>query len=374
MSDRILPITMPKWGLAMEEGIVIAWLAEEGSPIAAGDEIVEIETTKITNVYEAPAAGTLRRRVAGEGETVPVGALLGLLAEPSVPDAELDVFIERFGADFAVKAAAAEAATVEPETVTVGGLRLNYLRMGPEGGIPLVLIHGFGGGLDNWLFNQPALAESHDVLALDLPGHGRSSKEVGGGDMAMLIGVFAGVLDAVGIERAYLVGHSMGGALALLFAIKNPGRVTGLTLLAPAGLGSEVNMDFIDGFIAAGKRKEMRAVLELLVGDPALIGRDMINDVLKYKRLDGVDRALRRLAEGLFPGGRQKTFEPGDLARIPVPVSVIWGRNDRILPVAHADSLPDGVEVHRLDGIGHMPHMEAAAEVNRLIEAALGVA
>lgn len=373
MSDRIEPITMPKWGLAMEEGMVVAWLAEEGSPISAGQEIVEIETTKITNVYEAPAAGTLRRRVVAEGETVPVGGLLGLLAEPSVPDDELGAFIERFGADFAIKAAEADAAPAAPETVTVGGLRINTLRMGRQGGIPLVLIHGFGGGLGNWLFNQPALAENHDVLALDLPGHGRSSKEVGGGDMAMLIGVLAGLLDAVGIERAYLVGHSMGGAIALLFAMKNPERVTGLTLLAPAGLGPEVNMDFIEGFIGAAKRKEMRAVLELLVAEPALIGRDMTNDVLKYKRLDGVDRALRRLAEGLFPGGRQKTFELDDLARIPVPVSVIWGRNDRILPVGHADNLPDGVEVHRLDGVGHMPHMEAsAAEVNRLIEAALG--
>lgn len=373
MSDRIEAITMPKWGLAMEEGVVVAWLAEEGGSIAVAQEIVEIETTKITNVYEAPAAGTLRRRVAGEGETVPVGGLIGLLAEPSVPDAEIDAFIERFGADFAIEAAEAEATVpAAPETVTAGGFRINTLRMGPEGGNPLVLIHGFGGGLDNWLFNQPALAENHDVLALDLPGHGRSSKEVGGGDMGMLIGVFGDALDAVGIGRAYLVGHSMGGAIALLFAIKNPGRVTGLTLIAPAGLGPEVNMDFIDGFISAAKRKEMRAVLELLVGDPALIGRDMINDVLKYKRLDGVDRALRSLAEGLFPGGRQKTFEPGDLARIQAPVSVIWGRNDRILPVGHADNLPDGAEIHRLDGIGHMPHLEAAAEVNRLIEAALG--
>ena len=188
----------------------------------------------------------------------------------------------------------------------------------------------------------------------------------------MLIGVFAGVLDAVGIERAYLVGHSMGGALALLFAMRNPERVTGLTLLAPAGLGPEINMDFIDGFIGAAKRKEMRAVLEFLVADPAAISRDMINDVLKYKRLDGVEQALRRLAEGLFPGGRQKTLELDDLARMPVPISVIWGRNDRILPVGHADHLPDRVEVHRLEGVGHMPHMEASAEVNRLIEAALG--
>jgi pyruvate dehydrogenase E2 component (dihydrolipoamide acetyltransferase) len=151
----------------------------------------------------------------------------------------------------------------------------------------------------------------------------------------------------------------------------NPERVAGLTWLAPAGLGPEINADFIEGFIGAGKRKEMRAALELLVADPALISRDMVNDVLKYKRLDGVDQALRRLADSLFPGGQQQVLDPTGLAQIPTPITVIWGQNDCILPVGHADVLPNRVEIHRLEGVGHIPHMEASAEVNRLIEAAL---
>ena len=372
MSDRIKAITMPKWGLAMEEGMVVVWLAEVGSRIEAGQDMVEIETTKITNVYEAPLGGTLRQQVTTAGETVAVGALLGLLAEPSVADGELDIFVERFNADFAVKAAAAEAAAPQPETVMAAGLRLNYLRMGNQVGVPLVLIHGFGGDLNNWLFNQPALAENFDVLALDLPGHGRSSKEVGAADMAMLTAAFESFLDAVGVERAHLVGHSMGGAVALLFAMENPKRIDGLTLLAPAGLGPEINMDFIEGFIGAKSRKQMRAALEPLVADPKMISRDMVNDVLKYKRLDGVDQALRHLAEGLFPGGRQKPLDLSRLARLTVPITVIWGRNDRILPLGHADFMPDRIEVHRLDNVGHIAHMEASAEVNRLIEAAMG--
>jgi pyruvate dehydrogenase E2 component (dihydrolipoamide acetyltransferase) len=371
MSEPIQAITMPKWGLAMEEGMVAAWLAEEGSAIEAGQDLLEIETTKITNVYEAPSAGTLRRHVVAEGATVPVGALLGLVAEPSVSDAELDAFIERFNADFAVEAAAAEAEAPEPQTVAVGGLSLNYLRTGELGASPLVLIHGFGGDLNNWMFNQPVLSESHDVLALDLPGHGRSSKEIRAADLASLAGVLEDFLDAVGVARAHLVGHSLGGAIALQVAIRDPERIAGLTLLAPAGLGPEINTDFIEGFIDAGKRKEMRAVLELLVADPALISRDMVNDVLKYKRLDGVDRALRQMADALFPDGRQVEIDAAALSRIAAPMTVIWGRNDLILPVAHADLLPERVEVHRLAGVGHVPHMEASAEVNRLIEASL---
>ena len=372
MSDNIQAITMPKWGLSMEEGMVVAWLTGEGEQIEAGQDLLEIETTKITNVYEAPADGLLRRQVAAEGETVPVGALLGLLAEPSVSEAELDSFVEGFNADFAVKAAEDQEDAPEPRSITAGGLSLNYLRMGADGGTPLVLIHGFGGDLNNWLFNQPALAEQCDVLALDLPGHGRSAKEVGPGDLASLSEVLGAFLDTLAIERAHLVGHSLGGALAVLFALDNPGRCAGLTLIAPAGLGPDINMDFIAGFIEAGKRKEMRAALELLVADPELISRDMVNDVLKYKRLDGVEASLKRLAEGLFPNGRQKTLDLTRLAALSVPISVIWGEDDRILPVAHADLLPDHVEIHRLSGVGHMPHMEASTEVNRLIEATLG--
>jgi len=372
MSHRIQAITMPKWGLAMDEGMVVEWLVEAGSAIEAGQDILEIETTKITNVYEAPVAGTLRRRIVSEGEIVPVGALLGLLADPAVAESELDAFIERFNAEFATVAAEAEAVSPKPETVMAGDVSINYLRMGSEGGTPVVLVHGFGGDLNNWLFNQPALAENHDVVSLDLPGHGRSGKAVGPGDMAMLTRVLGDFLDAVGIERAHLVGHSLGGAVAMLFAMQNPTRVAGLTLLAPAGLGPEINLDFIEGFIAAGKRKEMQAVLAHLVADPELISRDMINDVLKYKRLDGVDQALRRLAGSLFPAGRQASLDMGDLAKIAAPILVIWGEDDRVLPVSQTENLPKRIEVRRLQGVGHMPHMEASAEVNRLIAAALG--
>ncbi len=80
MSDRIEAITMPKWGLAMDKGTVVAWHVGEGAAIEAGDEVVDIETTKITGVYESPQAGTLRR-IAAEGTTLPVGALM----DPSTP-------------------------------------------------------------------------------------------------------------------------------------------------------------------------------------------------------------------------------------------------------------------------------------------------
>ena len=177
MSNEIKALTMPKWGLAMTEGAVTAWLVEDGADVREGDELLEIETTKITNVYESPATGNLRRRTVEAGQTVPVGALLGVVADRAVPETEIDAFIARFQEEFAVEAAeAGDAAGPEPQFADAGGRRLRYLVMGEskgsEGAAPLVLLHGFGGDLNNWQFNQPALAEDRAVYALDLPGHG----------------------------------------------------------------------------------------------------------------------------------------------------------------------------------------------------------
>jgi pyruvate dehydrogenase E2 component (dihydrolipoamide acetyltransferase) len=373
MSDAVQAITMPKWGLAMDEGMVTVWLVEEGAPVAAGDELLEIETTKITNVFESPAAGILSRRLVDEGETVPVGALLAVVAGDGVAETEIDAFVERFQAEFAVAAeAAAEGAAMEPETVEAGGRPINYLRAGTGEGVPLVLVHGFGGDLNNWLFNQPALAETHDVVALDLPGHGRSAKDVGPGDLVFLSGTLAAFLDALGIEQAHLVGHSLGGAAVLALALDRPGRVASLTLISPAGLGPEINRSYISGFVAAARRKEMKGVLRMLFADPELVSRDMVEDVLKYKRLDGVDGALKTIAGAVFPDGRQAVVLAERLGELAAPIQTIWGRRDEIVPPAQAEALPPGVPVHMIENAGHMAHMEAAGEVNRLIAAMTG--
>ena len=134
MSDAIRPVVMPKWGLAMQEGMVARWLVEVGATIAAGEEILDIETSKIANVFESPVAGTLRRQVVGEGETVPVGALLGVVADDAVPDGDLDGFVAAFQEQFAAHAAEAGETGPEPATIEAGGRRLRYLEMGARRG------------------------------------------------------------------------------------------------------------------------------------------------------------------------------------------------------------------------------------------------
>ncbi len=355
---------MPKWGLSMTEGTVVQWLVEEGAELNNGDEIVEVESEKINNAVEAPAPGVLRRRVAKEGDVLPVGGLLGVIADASIPDEEIDAYVEEFQATFVPEEE--EAGGPEPETVQIGGKSIQYLKVGEGEGTPLVLLHGFGGDINVWVFNQEALAAGgRTVYAVDLPGHGGSTKDVGEGDLASLVDVVAGFMDEMGVEKAHLFGHSMGGAVAASFAIQHPERVQSLSLIASAGLGEEINGEYIEGFIAANRRKEMKSTLGLLFANPDLVNRQLVNDVIRFKRLDGVDEALRKLADNLFPDGKQADVP--DLSGVEVPMLVVWGREDKILPVSHSENAPGHARVEVLDGTGHMPQMEASGQTNRII-------
>jgi pyruvate dehydrogenase E2 component (dihydrolipoamide acetyltransferase) len=368
MSASITAITMPKWGLTMTEGKVVRWLKPEGASFAQGEEILEIETSKITNVVEADAGGTLRRIVAPEGTSLPIGALLAVLASEDIPTAEIDAFAAGFVVVERSDEATEVAETVTPRELEVAGKRLRYLELGTGDDVPVLLLHGFGADLNSWMFTQPALSEGRRTIALDLPGHGGSTKDVGSGDADALVDVVESALAELGIERVHLVGHSMGGAVAAMVAARRPERIATLTLIAPSGLGPEINATFIDGFVRMARRREAVEVLNLLVHDPTLVSRTMVEDVLRYKRIDGVTTALEAIARAWFAGGRQTRDVLAEVTALAAPVQIIWGRNDSIIPVAHAEALASRLPVHILEAAGHLPHMEKASEVNRLIK------
>jgi pyruvate dehydrogenase E2 component (dihydrolipoamide acetyltransferase) len=366
--DRIVPVTMPKWGLSMQLGKVTAWVVEEGDDIKVGDDLADIETEKITGTLEASDAGTVRRIVAHVGEDVPVSGTIALIAPPGVSEEDLDAAVAAARAviDAGVPDDAGGAAEIR--TADVGGRKISYAVTGQDGDVVL-LVHGYGGDRNSWLFLQEPLAARRRVYALDLPGHGSSAKDVGDGTLDVLADAVTGVLDAVGADRAHLVGHSMGGAVALTVAARDPGRIASLTLIAPSGFGSQINGGYVRGFADAQTRRELKPVVGQLFADEGLVTRQLVDDLLAYKRLDGVDQALHVLVGTLLDGDAQRGDSAALVAAIgdAVPVTVVWGSADRIIPAAQVESVAGAVR-HVVDGAGHMPHMERPGEVQAAIE------
>ena len=203
------------------------------------------------------------------------------------------------------------------------------------------------------------------VYAVDLPGHGQSAKTIANPDLASLTEAVTGFMETLDLKDAHFVGHSLGGAIAMEIAAGQPKRVKSLTLICSAGLGPEIG-NYVADYVAAQGRKDLKPVFETLFADKNQVSRQMVDDVLKYKRLDGVDAFLKALSQTVFGGGQQQINIAAKLAGKLPPTLVIWGREDQVIPSTHAASLPDA-KVHIIEGAGHMVFMEKASEVNALI-------
>jgi len=371
--ERIVPVAMPKWGLSMQLGKITGWIVAEGDEVDVGDELADIETDKIAGTLEAADAGTVRRLVARVGEDVPVSGTIALIAPADVSDADLDAAVSQARAVIDAGVPDEAAAGPEVQTAEVGGRQIRYAGAGRRGDV-ILLVHGYGGDRNSWLFLHEPLAARHRVYALDLPGHGTSSKDVGDGSVGLLADAVLGVLDAVGADRAHLVGHSLGGAAAAAAAARDPQRVRSLTLIAPAGFGPEINAGYLRGFADAQTRRELKPVVVQLFADESLVTRQVVDDLLAYKRLDGVDTALRTLLGTLLAAGADTqgldTAAAIAAAGAAMPVTVVWGGADRIIPAAQAGAVA-GATRHVVDGAGHMVHMERPAEVQAAIEEAV---
>lgn len=215
-----------------------------------------------------------------------------------------------------------------PMQIMVGAKPWAYLQSGPADGPAIVLVHGFGGDLRDWSATVPELARRARVIVVDLPGHGGSSKESDFhciNDLARRLACF---VDAIGVERAHLVGHCVGGAVVALMALGRPGLCESLTLIAPIGLGDEIDAACLSG--------------------------------------RGGD-AQRSIHAAMAIGDRQRLSLLPDLVKLDVPVRVIWGAQDSIVPAAHAGGLPSHFRIHVLPEAGHMVHMERAKEVNAIL-------
>ena len=254
----------------------------------------------------------------------------------------------------------------KPRFADLSDCQLRYLKQG-RGTTSILLVHGFMGNLHNWALNQRTLAAGYEVYAVELPGHGRSSKQVPDPSIDGLISTVIEFLDAVGRTSVHLVGHSLGGGLGLGLALREPERVSTCTLLAPIGFGREIATEFAEGVLQTDSREQIRHYLGMLFGDRHVVTRAMVEDVIRYKNMDGVIPALRKIFAEFTTDGVQALQLRDRIVELSMPLQVMWGAEDRILPSFHAEGLPDHVEVHRFARCGHMLQMEVASDVNRLV-------
>lgn len=226
-----------------------------------------------------------------------------------------------------------------------------------------VLIHGFGADMGVWLMTEPALARHARLTLYDLPGHGGTGLALAQGDLAEFSGHLAALLDAQGLARPHLIAHSFGAAVALHLAATRPGRVSGLSLIAPAGLGAPVDAGFLRDLPAADTPEAMRAVLGRMLARPERMTPAMAADVLAALNRPGAREALAQVA-ALIPT-LTATLAPL-LPALDLPVHVLRGAADAIVPDA---PLPFPVQV--IPGAGHLPQLEAPAAVNAALAARL---
>jgi pyruvate dehydrogenase E2 component (dihydrolipoamide acetyltransferase) len=360
----IWAITMPTWGLSMEEGTIVGWRVAEGSPTLAGADLVEIETSKIANSLEAREAGVLRRQLVKPGQKVACGELIGIIATADVSESAIDAFIAEFPRPRPAASEGGQDASSDPGSVLElpSGRRLQCRVRGNLGSV-VVFLHGFGADSQTWLFNQGCVAEHHKTLAFDLPGHGGSTKQVDGGSIEELAGSVASGLDQLEFKRIHLVGHSLGAAIALALWQRQPDRISSVSLLAPFAFGSRANQPYISDFSSAQRSRDVQRCLAMLFADPKAVRREMIEAVVRYKRLDGVADALAKIAASVLRVPAPVGISP-TLKTLTNRVLVIRGMRDNIVS---AGEIPAGVGLQILTHSGHMPHMEEPDRVNELL-------
>jgi pimeloyl-ACP methyl ester carboxylesterase len=276
--------------------------------------------------------------------------------------------------------------TMKLKTATLHGRLVTYAEAGD--GPVLLLIHGMGGTYENWRAVLEPLARHHRVLAPDLPGHGGSAP--GPGDYSL--GAFAvglrDLLTTLGHERATLVGHSLGGGIAMQLAYQFPEVTERLVLVSTGGLGPEVSpvlraaaLPGADLFIAATARMASAAGAAVGRGLGAVGLRpnvDVAEVARGYASLADSDRRsafLATLRSVVGSGGQRvdasdRLYLTGD-----TPVLIMWGARDPIIPVHHGERAHEAIPGSRLeifDGVGHLPQLEVpgrfVAALERFLE------
>ena len=422
-------VILPRVDMDMAEGKIAHWYVKDGEAVKKGQLLFEIETDKATMEVDSPVNGVMHGIHNEIGVDIPVGQVIGwILAPGEAPPAtgavlgsaesekpiEAAAFLEAGSADSQSKAAptTAPAAGID-RLLRATPLARNLARQqgvdlakiigsGPDGrvlgrdltgataasasdvtassheqeinlkwarrgrGTPLLLIHGFGADLGSWKPLIQQLAESLPVVGVDLPNHGKSGPR-SIGTLQEIAHLVLSRLDHEGIGDLHLLGHSLGGGVALAVSQIAPQRVRSLTLLAPVGLGSDMNADFIDGLLSASDEAALKAAMAPLFHDPSGLTGSFVATAFQQLQVPERRSLLAAMSHKLMPLGRQSQSLRDVLQGLRVPVQLVWGNSDRIIPRHHAQDVPLHVGVHLLPSVGHLPQVEAAPLVAALV-------
>ena len=263
--------------------------------------------------------------------------------------------------------------------IKVGQFNARYWVVGDKGS-PVILIHGIGQYVEHWASAISALAEHHQVYAVDLPGHGKTDKPLNISytldDLSQFI---KDLMSALGIEKAHIVGHSLGGAISMRLVLRQTAAVDRLVLVDSGGFGREVSMMFrilslplLGEMFTRPSLSGSATLLKMFVHSPANITDEMIEHNYQMSTLPGAQQSvLKALRTNVnFWGQIDNSPDIRAITSITNPVLVIWGRQDNLIPAAHAEIAAEGfpnVRVQIIDNCGHFPMLEHASEFDRLL-------
>ena len=271
-----------------------------------------------------------------------------------------------------VFAITAIAQAPQEKTVTVFGAKINYIEAGDPAKPKVILLHGLGGNVANWAFTVPALAANYHVIAVDQIGFGKSDRVM----LKYRVGTYVDFLDKfmseLKIEKASLVGNSLGGWVAALTAMKYPNRVDKIVLADAAGL-KPAAVDLAQIYsLNYSTRDEVRQLVKLVFYNQTFFGSDVFIEqsmALRVAANDGY--TINSLIESIK---RDEDFLNGRLGEIRKPTLIIWGKQDGLLKVADGEQFKReiaGSELIVFDQCGHVPMVEKAADFNKAVLAFL---
>ncbi len=267
--------------------------------------------------------------------------------------------------------AQAPSAEVEEQNIDVAGVSTHYLLAGPPNAPHVVFVHGLGGSIAAWALNLPAFAEQFRICALDLVGAGDSAKPETDYSVSALTDFLARFLDALGSDwqQVSIVGHSLGGAVALTFAQRYPDRVQKLVLIDSAGLGSEIDPVVLSLIHSEPTQEHIRAELACFFSNADLAQQALIDQIYQQRTQPGANEALVATSEAAFGGGRQHIDLRETLAAFPRPILIVWGAADEVIPVTHAQEAQRAAQsrVEVFANCGHCPHIEHSDTFNQLV-------